>query len=84
MPEPKNVDVSEFCDHATSYLLGSDPIAICKHGRVIGFYIPVKRDEAEVQRAIDRLDETVERILEETGMTEEELATLFDLRRPFP
>lgn len=84
MPELKDVGVREFRDHATSYLSGSAPIAVRKHGRVIGFYIPVKRDEEEVRRALDKLGETVERILEETGMTEEELATLFDLRRPYP
>jgi hypothetical protein len=37
-----------------------------------------------VQRALDRLGETIEAILDETGMTEEELAQSFDLRRPIP
>lgn len=80
----KNVGVREFRDHATSYLSGEEPVAVSKHGQVIGVYIPVKRDPERVQRALARLGETVETILEETGMTEEELAGSFDLRHPIP
>lgn len=36
------------------------------------------------RRAIERLGRSVEEILEETGMTEDELAQLFDLRRALP
>lgn len=80
----KNVGVREFRDHATSYLSGEEPVAVSKHGQVIGVYIPVKRDPERAQRALDRLGKTVEVILDETGMTEEELAQSFDLRRPIP
>jgi hypothetical protein len=78
----KNVGVREFRDHATSYLSGHDPVAISKHGRVIGFYIPLERDEDEVRRAVARLGETVEQVLDQTGLTEDKLAGLVDLRRP--
>lgn len=81
MAKLKNVGVREFRDHATTYLSGSDPVAVSKHGRVIGFYIPLQRDEDEVRRAIVSLGETVEQVLNETGLSEEELAHLFDLRR---
>lgn len=84
MAKLKNVGVREFRDHATTYLAGSDPVAISRHGQVIGFYIPVERDPAQVQRAVEKLGSTVDRILEETGITEEELAQLFDLRRSLP
>ncbi len=84
MSKLKNVGVREFRDHATTYLSGSDPVAVNKHGQVIGFYIPVERDHEQVKQAIENLGRTVEKILEETGMTEEELAQLFDLRRPMP
>ncbi|MEX6431000.1 hypothetical protein, partial [Ferrimicrobium acidiphilum] len=62
----------------------SDPVAVSKHGQVIGFYIPVEGDRKQARRAIERLGRSVEEILEETGMTEEELAQLFDLRRALP
>jgi hypothetical protein len=80
----KSVGVREFRDHATRYLSGRDPLAVSKHGHVIGFYIPVERDEGETRRAVARLGETVERVLQETGMSEEELAGLLDLRRALP
>jgi antitoxin (DNA-binding transcriptional repressor) of toxin-antitoxin stability system len=84
MTAMKSVGVREFRDHATTYLSGREPIAINKHGRTIGYYIPAKRDEAAARAAVDRLHETVERILNETGMTEDELADLFDLNKPLP
>ncbi len=84
MLKMKNVGVREFRDHATKYLAGPEPVAVNRHGRVIGFYIPLERDEDEVRRAVAKLGETVEQVLGETGMTEDELAGLFDMRRPLP
>jgi len=84
MGKLKNIGVREFRDHATTYLSGSDPVAVNKHGHVIGFYIPIERDYEQAKRAVENLGRTVEKILEETGMTEDELAQLFDLRRPMP
>jgi hypothetical protein len=81
MAHPKQVGIREFRDHATTYLSGSEPIAVSKHGRVIGFYIPLDRDENEVQRVVAKLGHTVQQILRETGMSEDELAELFDLRK---
>lgn len=81
MTELKHVGVREFRDHATSYLSGSNPVAVSKHGRVLGFYVPLQRDDDEVKAAIAKLGETVGQVLTESGMSEEELATLFDLRQ---
>lgn len=80
----KSVGVREFRDHATTYLSGTDAVAVSKHGQVIGFYIPLERNEDEVQRAVVKLGEAVEQVLQETGMNEEALSRLFDLRRPLP
>lgn len=84
MSTMKNVGVREFRDHATKYLAGPETVAVSRHGRVIGFYVPLKRDEDEVRRAVAQLGQAVEQVLDETGMTEDELASLFDMRRPFP
>lgn len=80
----KSIGVREFRDHATTYLSGPDPVAVSKHGHVIGFYIPIERDENEVRRAVVGLGEAVEQVLQETGMSEDELAGLLDLRRALP
>jgi hypothetical protein len=80
----KSIGVREFRDHATTYLSGPDPVAVSKHGHVIGFYIPIERDENEVRRAVVGLGEAVGQVLQETGMSEEELAGLLDLRQALP
>jgi hypothetical protein len=80
----KSVGVREFRDHATTYLSGPDPVAVSKHGHVIGFYIPIDRDEDEVRRAVVGLGEAVGQVLQETGMSEGELAGLLDLRQALP
>jgi hypothetical protein len=80
----KNVGVRDFRDHATAYLSGGEPLAVNKHGRVIGIYLPVKRDQDRIDRTLDKLGATVQAILEETGMTEDELADFFDFGRPLP
>ena len=80
MTSLKTVGVREFRDHATTYLSGSEPVAVSKHGHVIGFYIPLDRDEHEVQRAIARLGQVVGQVLQESRLSEDELAALFTLR----
>ena len=80
----KSVGVREFRNNASAYLSGSEPIAVNRHGKVIGFYIPIERDEDEVRRAVAKLETTIGQILEETGMAEEDLAGLFDLRQRLP
>jgi antitoxin (DNA-binding transcriptional repressor) of toxin-antitoxin stability system len=77
----RSVGVRDFRDHATEYLASSQAVAITRHGRVIGFYVPVPRDDRETVRALDRLGSTVDRILASTEMTEEELSELVDVRR---
>ncbi len=82
----KHVGIKEFRDRATSYFKAAEPIAVERHGRLIGFYIPVesRRSEEEIKEAVDRLEASVNRLLKETGMTEDELADYFDLSKPPP
>ena len=84
MPSMKNIGVREFRDHATRYLAGPEPVAVNRHGKVIGFYIPLRRDEDEVRHAVAQLGRAVEQVIDETGLSEDELAGLLDTRRPFP
>lgn len=78
--------IKEFRDRATSYFKAAEPIAVERHGKLIGFHIPFesKRDAKEVEEAPARLGASVNRMLEETGMTEDELADCFDLSKPPP
>jgi antitoxin (DNA-binding transcriptional repressor) of toxin-antitoxin stability system len=80
----RRAGVREFRDHATEYLAGSEVVAVTRHGRVIGYYVPVRADEDEAQRALHRLGETVDRLRARTGLSEDELSRLVDLRRQLP
>lgn len=71
----KDIGVREFRDHASSYLSGQEPLAVRRHGRVLGFYLPVKRkdDAQELQAALSELGESLAELRQETGLSEEEL-----------
>lgn len=71
----KDVGVREFRDHASSYLSGDEPLAVRRHGRVLGFYLPVKRksDGEELQAALRELGESLAELRRVSGLSEEEL-----------
>ena len=52
-------------------------MAVNRHGKVIGFDIPLRRDEDEVRHAVAQLGKAVEQVIDETGISEDELAGLF-------
>lgn len=80
----KRVGVREFRDRATHYLAGEEALEIERHGKPIGYYVPIrKRDEEELRAALERFQSAVDRVLAESGMTEEELSAALDLNRPF-
>jgi PHD/YefM family antitoxin component YafN of YafNO toxin-antitoxin module len=62
----KSVGVREFRANASAYLSGTEPIAVNRHGKVIGFYIPLERDD-EMERAVALLPETLDKVLERAG-----------------
>jgi len=78
----KSVGVREFRDHATKYLSLGVPLAVERHGKVIGLYFPVRADKNEVRRALDRIETNVEDLAARTGMTREELAQAFEAEPP--
>ena len=74
----KRVGVREFKDKATALISEEEALVIEKHGKPVGFYIPiVQKDKAEAKQAADRLQATVDEVLEHTGMTEDELVEFF-------
>lgn len=65
----------EFRDHASSYLCGGEPLAVRRHGRLVGFYLPVKQkqDNEELQAALREARESLAELRRETGLSEDEL-----------
>ncbi len=70
----KRVGVREFKEKATTLLAEETAIVVERRGTPIGLYIPLpKKDKAKAKEAAERLQETVDKVLEQTGMTEDEL-----------
>jgi hypothetical protein len=85
----RHVGVREFRDKATKYLAGDEPLAIERHGKPVGYYLPAPPDsdappasDEAFRQSLVRFVDAVQRILDATGMTREELADLLDLTKP--
>jgi hypothetical protein len=79
----RHVGVREFRDKATTYLSGDEILSVEKHGRPIGYYVPAPRaNQEKIRQDLEQLAAAVKRALNETGMSEDELADLFDLNKP--
>lgn len=75
----EHVGVRDFRDRATRYLKGEEPLAIERHGEVIGYYLPVHRkDPDEVRRRLEAFETALERVLDERELTEDDLAELIE------
>ncbi len=80
--EATKVGMREFREQLARYLESDAPIAVTKHGRTVGLYIPLRHEPAEqdlaaLRHAGQRLDEW----LREQGVTEDELVAEFKTRR---
>ena len=70
----------EFRDKASQYLASKEAVAVKRHGKLVGFYIPVPQsEEAEIAQALSRLNQTVERAIASSGMDEAALGLALDL-----
>jgi len=84
MSKLEHVGVREFRDRATYYLKRGKPLAIERHGEVIGYFLPVRRkDPEEIRQRLEAFEQALERFLEGAGLSEEELARLVE-RAPSP
>ena len=76
----KSVGIREFRDKASQYLASSEVVAVKRHGKLVGFYIPVEQsNEIEIKQALQRLSQTVEQAMAESGMDESTLSRALDL-----
>lgn len=83
----KHMGVKEFKNRVTTLMRDAEPVAIERHGKLIGFYVPVERTEEErarIRESFKRLDRAMERASESTGLSEDELAAYFDTSKPLP
>ena len=70
----KTVGVREFRDRATSMMGSGETLVIERHGRPIGFFVPITaKDRRAGRAALGRLGGLVDEVLEQTGIDEDEL-----------
>ena len=76
----KAIGIREFRDKATHYLASKEAVAIKRHNKVVGFYIPVNAsEETEVKQALAKLEQAIDLSLSESGLDEESLSQALDL-----
>lgn len=68
----KRIGIREFKTKVTSLIADEKALVIEKHGKPVGFYIPLpKKDNTKAREAAAKLEHTLEGILNRTGMTRE-------------
>ena len=80
----KTVGLEDFKQHVALYLHRGESLTIEHDGYPLAYVIPAssKKRKEEAAAAMKRLEEIVNQILEETGLTEDELAEFFDITKP--
>ena len=69
-----HVGIREFKDKATTLLASGETLVVERHGKTVGFYIPIEaKDRTTGQAALEDLEKIINGILERAGMTEDEL-----------
>ncbi len=78
----RKVGVKEFRDNATKLLAAGETMLIERHGHPVGYFIPVKQATQDTARnALEKLEEAAHKLLEETGLSETELADFFSSKQ---
>jgi antitoxin (DNA-binding transcriptional repressor) of toxin-antitoxin stability system len=71
----RHVGIREFKNQATSMMSSGETLVIERHGRPIGFFVPLRaKDRQAGSAALGRLGDVVQKVLDETGLSEEDLA----------
>lgn len=78
----EKVGIREFRQNIGKYVDSTEPIAISRHGRTVGYFVPVhkKTSKADVE-AFMTVALKVENLLSEHGIDEEELIQEFEQMR---
>ena len=80
--EAVKVGMREFRERLASLLESDQPVAVTKHGRTVGLYIPVRRKpEAEDLEALREAGRKLDAWMTEHGLGEDELVGEFEQAR---
>lgn len=69
-----HVGIREFKDKATTLLSSGETLVVERHGKTVGFYIPVEAKDRNAGKVVlEDFERIIDGILERTGLTEDEL-----------
>ena len=70
----RHIGIRDFKNQATSLMSSGETLVIERHGRPIGFFVPLVAKDREAGRAaLGRLGDVIQKVLDETGLNEEVL-----------
>lgn len=75
------VGVREFRQDLAEYIDQSEPVTVTRHGQTVGLFIPVRRDRAAEIAAYSEAAKKASALLEQLGVTEDEVVAEFDAAR---
>jgi len=76
----KSVGIRELRDKASQYLSSGEVLAVKRHGKLVGFYLPVEHsEEIEINQALQKLGQTVETAISNSNLDEDALSQAFNL-----
>ena len=79
----QHVEIQEFRERAAELLTGTEAITVESQGHAVGVYLPLPHSaRPEALESLIALRAAVAAALSNRQITEDELADLFDLRRP--
>jgi hypothetical protein len=79
----QRVEVQKFKERASELLTGTEALTVESHGQAVGVYLPLLQpSEQAAQDSLAALRAAIAAALTNGQLTEDELADLFDLRRP--
>lgn len=78
----RSIGVREFRDQATSIMAAGETLVIERHGEPIGFFVPIVATDRKAGReALGRLGKVVDEVLDQSGVSEDDLVREISSRR---
>ena len=74
----QKVGIREFRNNLAKYLSATKPVAVMRHGETVGYFLPThkKPEQAELE-SLKVAAEKLDRLLADSGITEDELVSEF-------
>ncbi|MBW4534963.1 MAG: type II toxin-antitoxin system Phd/YefM family antitoxin [Pleurocapsa minor HA4230-MV1] len=74
----QKIGIREFRNNLAKYLSATEPVAVMRHGQTVGCFLPThKKPEQAKLESLKVAAEKLDRLLADSGITEDELVAEF-------